>query len=115
MASVGIAEAARMLGLSQDTVRKRVRSGELPGKKVDAPGGFRWMVELEDRESAGIDEPRLTGASSDVLVDLLTAQVQDLRDQLEARTREISELHQLMGARSLQPGSRQPWWVFWRK
>jgi len=112
MPRVGIAEAARMLGLSQDTVRKRVRSGELAGEQERAPGGFRWMVDLDvelDPPPVGGD-PRGNGRS-DALVDVLMAQVQDLREQLDARTREISELHQLMGARSLNPG--RPWWRRW--
>ncbi len=49
MAKVSIAEAAHRLGISQDTVRKRLRVGELSGTQVRAPGGFRWMVvELPD-------------------------------------------------------------------
>jgi len=112
MPKVGIAEAARMLGLSQDTVRKRVRAGELVGERETAPGGFRWMVDLDPDATAGevAGDPWGNGRS-DALVDVLMAQLQDLREQLDARTREISELHQLMGARSLNPG--RPWWRRW--
>jgi excisionase family DNA binding protein len=58
MAKVSIAEAARRLGISQDTVRKRLRLGELAGEQVRAPGGFRWLVELpgENAEPQGQGE-----------------------------------------------------------
>ena len=106
MEQVGIPEAARILGMSQDTVRRRLNNGELKGTKVPGPGGFRWTVDVDGFNK---QEPTNNGG----LVDVLKDQVADLRTQLEARTREISELHQLLGARALQPGV-QPWWAFWR-
>jgi len=109
MLKVGIAEASRMLGLSQDTVRKRLRSGELAGEKVKAAGGFRWVVDLEEEDVAPAEVDQDHGD----LVELLKVQVQDLRDQLDTRTREISELHQLMAARSLNASHARPWWRFW--
>jgi predicted DNA-binding transcriptional regulator YafY len=45
---VSIAEAAERLRLSEQTVRRRVRSGELPGVQLNTPQGFIWMVELPD-------------------------------------------------------------------
>ena len=48
MVSLGIAEASLRYGVSQDTLRKKVKAGEISATKVPAPGGFRWMVELPE-------------------------------------------------------------------
>jgi excisionase family DNA binding protein len=43
---VTIAEAARILGVPEKTVRRKVHNGELQGTQIDTPRGFRWMVEV---------------------------------------------------------------------
>ena len=48
MARLSIPEAVHTLGLSQDTIRKRLRSGDLQGQKVKSAGGFRWEVFVAD-------------------------------------------------------------------
>ena len=48
MATVTIQEAAQHLGVSQDTVRRRIRKEELQATQTPTPQGFRWVVELED-------------------------------------------------------------------
>jgi DeoR/GlpR family transcriptional regulator of sugar metabolism len=45
---VPVPEAARLLGVSEHTVRRRLRSGELQGHQVASSGGFLWMVEIPD-------------------------------------------------------------------
>lgn len=45
MATVGIREAARLLGVSTDTIRRRIDRNDLPAHK-DASG--RWLIELDD-------------------------------------------------------------------
>jgi len=123
MVKLNIAQAAAHLGLSQDTVRRRLRAGEIPGERVRAPGGFRWMVEVLDDTTNNDqrDDPlhgpgQANGTTVDTdLMEILKGQVQDLRDQLDTRAREISELHQLLAARSLAPGMIRPWWAFWRR
>jgi excisionase family DNA binding protein len=45
MATVGIREAARLLGVSTDTIRRRIERRDLPAHK-DASG--RWLIELDD-------------------------------------------------------------------
>ena len=39
-----LAEAARQLGVSIDTVRRRLKRHELPQRKVPMQGGHRWEV-----------------------------------------------------------------------
>lgn len=128
MTSLSIAEASLALGISQDTVRKRIKAGEIPAEKVKAPGGFRWMITVDpdglaeatppDRPE-GEDSPNGQGEVNppptghiDGLAEIYQARIDDLKTELEARTREISELHQLLAARSLNSGTTRPWWRF---
>jgi hypothetical protein len=42
---VSVEEAARKLGVSDETVRRRIREGLFPGARQDqVPGGWRWMI-----------------------------------------------------------------------
>lgn len=43
---VSIKEAAARLGVSPDTIRRRLKSGELAGERVKTPQGFVWRVAL---------------------------------------------------------------------
>ncbi|HVS41032.1 MAG TPA: helix-turn-helix domain-containing protein [Candidatus Dormibacteraeota bacterium] len=45
MVTVGIREAARLLGVSTDTIRRRIERRDLPAHK-DASG--RWLIDLDD-------------------------------------------------------------------
>jgi excisionase family DNA binding protein len=42
--SVSIAEAARRLGCSTKTVRRRILAGELAAHKASGPGGYQYRV-----------------------------------------------------------------------
>ncbi len=100
--AVTIAEAARVLGLSTDAVRKRLQRGTIPGEKI----GDTWWVFLEDDTATG-DRPdvsrhqpdtdrtrpdgdRTTAAAVDPLVETLREEVAYLRDQLDQRSRELA-------------------------
>jgi transposase-like protein len=125
MAKASIAEAARRLGISQDTVRKRLRLGELAGEQVRAPGGFRWLVELpgEHAEPQGQGETPQEGITREApyvreLVDSLQAQIRAQQEELEARRREVEQLHILLQqAQAALPAPREkrPWWRFWER
>jgi helix-turn-helix protein len=110
---VTISEAARLLGISEPTARRRVRSGELPGTQTPTPQGFVWMVDLPD------DLPMDTEPSGEIaaLQELnaqLKAQVEMQGVELEARRREVQELHVLLqqahAALPIPQEDRQSWW-----
>lgn len=170
-----MADAARILGVSLDTVKRRVKRGELVAAQERTARGFRWVVELPDfgeinanmttflapapDEAAPAPAPAGAPAVSDAApadapadvehlhvliaaqrghIEDLRAQTDTLRDQLavkdgqlEARTREISELHVLLQraqaaalpaptsiaeVESIAPetAAPRPWWRFWR-
>jgi len=51
MDRLSVAEAAKVLGISADGVRKRIRRGELPAEKTPRAQGFTWTVDLSDLDS----------------------------------------------------------------
>ena len=119
-----MSEAALRMGISVDTVRRRLRKGELQGRHQPTPQGFIWLVELPDPSTtleAG-DDPtpyvradatsqahdagarHFTGHQSESgntpalreLVDVLRHEI-DTRDrQLESKDRQIEQLHSLL-------------------
>ncbi len=80
MATVGIREAARLLGVSTDTIRRRIERRDLPAHK-DASG--RWLIELDD--SLVVTPPQPT-------TDLISG---DREELIRLRT-ENQLLHQLV-------------------
>jgi excisionase family DNA binding protein len=50
MELVTVPEAARRLGVTEDTVKRRLRKGELQGERKERSQGYTWMVELPDEE-----------------------------------------------------------------
>jgi predicted DNA-binding transcriptional regulator YafY len=114
---VSIAEAAERLRLSEQTVRRRVRSGELPGVQLNTPQGFIWMVELSDDLSTDNPDSGEIKALRE-LIDTLRAQIETLSAELEGRRREAQEfLFLLQQAQAALPAPRdnRSWWRFWQR
>ena len=100
-----IQEAALHLNVSINTIRRRLLSGVLTGTKV----GTRWIITVNSNGPDAKEEPPGSREENGQ-----QSEIQWLREQLEARTREISELHQLLAVRSLNPSQHKPWWALWR-
>jgi transposase-like protein len=113
-----IPEAARRLGVSEHTVRRRVRSGELPGKQAVTPQGFTWVVDIPD----DLPEPETSSSEVQALRELV-ANLQDRINaqskELEAKNKQIEHLHVLLQqAQAALPAPRdsRPWWQrLWRR
>jgi excisionase family DNA binding protein len=86
---VRIAEAAKVLRVSEHTIRRRLAKGELTGVQVAmGTGGFQWMVDLPDElqvDSHGSGE--ITALRE--LIATLNDQVEALRGQLESKDRQM--------------------------
>ena len=46
MERVPIKEAAKRLGVSADTIKRRLKTGELVGHQKSTAPGFVWLVEV---------------------------------------------------------------------
>jgi excisionase family DNA binding protein len=118
---VSVPEAARLLRVSEHTVRRRLKSGELQGHQVASSGGFLWMVEIpEELQADGPDSGEM--AAMKALVAQLEETIAMLRErfavqdaELEARRREVQELHVLLQQVqvALPPPRGRPWWKWW--
>jgi len=101
---VTIREAAERLGVSPDTIRRRITRGTLEAVQEPRPQGFVWMVELPTtkrrRTTKRPQKPR--GPSPAKLeATLLREKVEMLTTELESRRREVGELHQLLAQSQL--------------
>ena len=117
--SLTIKEAARVLGISQNSVRAKLKSGTLSGCKVKGPTGEQWMVELTKVTS------KLTKPTKEVTKAIEPAQnlevlrlleiIEKQNARLEAASGQIGYLQaQLENSREtvklLEDRSRMPWW-----
>jgi len=126
MARLSISQAADTLGLSQGTIRKQLRSGDLQGQKVKGAGGFRWEVFVADDPTVkGVtqdgnhandaqDGDHANDANGGPLVNQMQARIDSLETQLTTRAGEIDQLHRLLAQTALNAASGRPWWQFWR-
>jgi len=120
-----ITDAAQHLGISTATVKRRLKTGTLKGRQVARPQGYRWIVEVDqDRinhqvtthASEGDSDGHSTGAVElTTLVATLQAQVQAQSEELDARRREVQELHVLLqtAQAALTAPQSRPWWRLW--
>jgi hypothetical protein len=123
-----IEQAAQHLGVSEITIRRRIRNGDIHAHQQPRPQGFTWVVVLPDEE---IETPTPPGhdESADArsrveenLQDIIRRQdetIDLLRHQLETREREVQELHVLLQqAQAALPAPREngrSWWRFWQR
>jgi Tfp pilus assembly protein FimV len=127
---VNIPEAAELLRLSEYTVRRRLRTGELKGHQVASPGGFTWMVTIPEEAKAesyvsgeiATMKALLARAEAQIVAQETQLQAKDHQleskdRQLEAKDRQIEQLHVLLQqAQAALPAPRdRPWWRWWGK
>jgi len=126
--SVTITEAARRLGVSTKTIRRRIATGEIAAHKAAGPGGFQYRVTDPDvlalpAGQASLPAPASRGGHADALawtrlVESLSAR---LADEREARLRaewerdqvaaELAARRPVLAAPAL---ARRWWWPFRR-
>jgi hypothetical protein len=131
---VSISQAVTRLGVSEVTIRRRLRKGELKGQKRETPQGYVWLIELpddvsEDKKNGSDGEGEslselVAALRSQVegqqeLVDSLQAQVKVQQEELIAKNKQIEQLHVLLQqAQAALPAPRdnRPWWRrVWRR
>ena len=91
---VPIAEAARVLGIAPEAVRKRVRRGTIRAHKVDG----QWYVVLPERDAPPDNRPATGQDHYRELVDALRDEVSWLRQELAVRTAELERKDHIIAA-----------------
>jgi multidrug efflux pump subunit AcrA (membrane-fusion protein) len=130
---LSIGQAVTRLGVSEVTIRRRLRKGELNGHKRQTPQGYVWMIELpddvsEDNKNDGNEEGeslselvaalRAQVEGQQELVDSLQAQVKAQQEELTAKNKQIEQLHILLQqAQAALPAPRdnRSWWQLWKR
>jgi transposase len=134
MGLVSVSEAARSLGVSEETVKRRIRRGELNGQQQPRPQGYAWMVDIPEEVLASTAQHDTTTTHDDdtdhntssgeirrleEMVTLLRQQLSVYQEEVESRRREVQELHVLLQqAQAALPAPRnsKPWWRrVWRR
>ena len=131
---VVIAEAAKRLGVAQDTIRRRIRKGDLVAHQETRPQGYIWLVELPEDNSTSDVEAEVIGRNSETaedgsrplldalnsqvegqqrLIESLESQILTYQQELGAKNEQIRELHVLLQqSQPVLPAPRH-WWRFW--
>ena len=108
MQEVTIAEAAKCLGMSIDSIRRRIAKNELKARKVPSPHGEIYLVELPDDAAPA---PAVTEENEDntVAIEAMRKTISILETELESRRREVQELHVLLqqSQKQLPPGKTE--------
>jgi hypothetical protein len=126
---VSIGQAVTRLGVSEVTIRRRLRKGELKGQKRQTPQGYVWLIELpddvsEDKKNSDSGEGEslselVAALRSQVegqqeLVDSLQAQVKVQQEELAAKNKQIEQLHillqQAQAALPVAQEKQHSWW-----
>jgi hypothetical protein len=129
LSEFSIKDAAQRLGVTEVTIRRRIRDGHLHAYQRPRPQGFTWVVELPDEEGQpsspsgqASDEDEIEELKrEDALQGIIKRQdetIEHLRHELEARGWEIQELHVLLQqvqAALSAPRDNHPWWRFWQR
>jgi hypothetical protein len=97
---VALRDAATILGVSTDTVKRRMQRGELERRRETIPQGFRWLVRVDPAISdvAGSPERDETPASGVAVPTTSPDVVGTLLHELEVRNQEIARLHDIVAA-----------------
>jgi hypothetical protein len=120
MELVALPEAAQRLGISVDTVKRRLRRGELKGQRVPRPQGYTWLIELADThvDCMADSKAELDSATIEVLnlremLAMAQSQIATQKEELEAKNKQIEQLHVLLQqAQAVLPVPREnrSWW-----
>ena len=107
---LSIIDAAQVMGISPNTVRRRLTSGLIMGNKVEG----KWLITVEETELGRSAPPSL---ESTALVEHLEARIVAQEEELSAKNVLINQLRDLLAERALEalnPGQQRHWWQFWR-
>jgi predicted DNA-binding transcriptional regulator YafY len=85
-----IRDAAERLGVSSDTIRRRLKAGELDGRQEpQGKQGYRWIVQLPDDAQ---DTPTAVGTAAPGMPTAMAYELADSRARIEGLERLIDEI-----------------------
>lgn len=135
-----VSDTAQVFGVSVDTIRRRMKRGELTTRREQTPQGFRWLIQLPGQaapqDAPGSPRTNNRGEQGATVVPDRDVLLETLQRELELRNREITRLHEVVayqaqaierataaiparvadatdepaGAGNNQPGARRGFW-----
>ena len=109
---LSISRAADILGKSPKTILRWIQRGTLKAHKEEIAGHDEWRMD-------GIDTVQVDVLlhEKDAEIARLVAEVNLLKSQIEAKDKQISELHVLLTQtqEALPEPGKTLWWQFWRR
>ncbi len=111
---LSITDAAQILGISPNTVRRRLTNGLLTGNKVSG----KWFITVEEPELPRAAPQHVETTESTALVQHLEALIAAQDAELSVKTEEINKLRGLIAERALKvmhAASERRWWQIWRR
>ena len=101
-----IKDYANQHGISESTIRRRIKSGALPAKQVDG----KWYIEVEQVPSQVEQVNNHLETVDNPLVAHLESEVEYLRDQLDKQTQRLAAAtkHNVDLIQQLPPPRRSP-------
>jgi hypothetical protein len=115
---VSIEEAARLLGVSTYTVRRRLNSGTLAGDKEPMGKNFRWWVILPDEvglATRGDEEGDLVALLRSELEAWKLQAQRGQQAQAELRILLLREQERTAALEMAVPDRPRRWWEIWRR
>lgn len=94
---VPIKEAAERLGVSADTIKRRVKAGDLVGHQKPTAQGFVWLVEVPAK-SEEEDREREPPAGALLELAILRERLAGMERLLEERAERVEELEESLAA-----------------
>ena len=121
-----IKEAAAALDVSADTIRRRIKSGEIKAQKLPGPYGKQWQIK-EDHLTLSAEIIDVVPVRHDMNARELALLIREAVDQgqrqqaeeMERLRAEISRLNeQLEGLTKMLPAAaadnKKRWWQLWK-
>jgi DNA-directed RNA polymerase specialized sigma24 family protein len=121
MKEVSITDAATILKVSVDNVRRRIKQGELKARKVASPHGEIYLVEIPDGivpVPSDLQEKKEENPTEVETIEAMKKTISVLENELDTRRREVQELHvllqraqkQLSSGKSESAPNKTSWW-----
>ncbi len=88
-----LTEVAAAYGVSVDTIRRRLRRGEIDARKETTPQGFRWVAAMPGHAQTVGERAAVARHEADNAQGELVA---TLQRELELRNQEIARLHEVV-------------------
>ena len=116
-----IKQAAEALNVSPDTIRRRIKAGEIKAEKVHGAYGMQWAINEQDLTAAAevvevvpVNQSLTAGELEAMLrrlMDEQTEEIKELRNEVQQLREELQQQKQLGN----EGNQTTRWWKFWEK